>query len=91
MAAGERWIPKEVSERLAKREEFEPLTPREIEVLRHLVLGETNKEIATALSIGEETVKTHVANVLGKLGVENRGQATVQALRRGLVSLEELA
>jgi DNA-binding NarL/FixJ family response regulator len=67
------------------------LTPREIEVLRHLVLGETNKEIATALSIGEETVKTHVANVLGKLGVENRGQATVQALRRGLVSLEELA
>jgi len=66
------------------------LTPRETDVLRHLALGRSNREIAAALDIGDETVKTHVANLLAKLGVENRAQATVQALRRGLVSLEEL-
>lgn len=66
------------------------LTPREVDVLRHLALGRSNKEIADALTIGDETVKTHVANLLGKLQVENRAQAIVQALKRGLVSLEEL-
>jgi DNA-binding NarL/FixJ family response regulator len=66
------------------------LTPRETDVLRHLALGRSNRDIAAALDIGDETVKTHVANLLAKLGVENRAQATVQALRRGLVSLEEL-
>jgi NarL family two-component system response regulator LiaR len=68
----------------------EDLTPREIEVLRQLALGRSNKEIADALSIGDETVKTHVGNVFSKLQVENRAQAIVQALKRGLVSLEEL-
>ncbi|MBZ5577169.1 MAG: response regulator transcription factor [Acidobacteriia bacterium] len=66
------------------------LTPREVEVLRHLALGRSNKEIANALTIGDETVKTHVGNLLSKLQVENRAQAIVQALKRGLVSLEEL-
>jgi DNA-binding NarL/FixJ family response regulator len=66
------------------------LTPRETDVLRHLALGRSNREIAAALDIGDETVKTHVANLLAKLGVENRAQATVQALKRGLVSLDEL-
>jgi two-component system, NarL family, response regulator LiaR len=66
------------------------LTPRETDVLRHLVLGRSNRDIAAALDIGDETVKTHVANLLAKLGVENRAQATVEALRRGLVSLDEL-
>ncbi len=66
------------------------LTPREREVLRRLALGLSNKEIADALCIGEETVKSHVGSVLSKLRVENRAQAIVQALRRGLVTLEEL-
>jgi NarL family two-component system response regulator LiaR len=66
------------------------LTPREREVLRRLALGLSNREIADALCIGEETVKTHVGSVLSKLQVENRAQAIVQALRRGLVTLEEL-
>jgi NarL family two-component system response regulator LiaR len=66
------------------------LTPRETDVLRHLALGRSNREIAAALDIGDETVKTHVSNLLAKLGVENRAQATVEALRRGLVSLDEL-
>ena len=68
----------------------EMLTPRETEVLRHVALGRSNKDIAAALAVGEETVKTHVGNVLSKLHVENRAQAIVQALKRGLVSLDEL-
>lgn len=68
----------------------EDLTPREIEVLRQLALGRSNKEIADALAIGDETVKTHVGNVLGKLQAENRAQAIVQGLKRGLLALEEL-
>lgn len=68
----------------------EELTPRETEVLRQVALGLSNRAIADALSISEETVKTHVGNVLGKLAVENRAQAVAQALKRGLVSLEEL-
>ena len=66
------------------------LTEREREVLRHLALGESNKAIADVLCVSEETVKTHVAHILSKLGVENRAQAVVQALKRGLVSLEEI-
>lgn len=66
------------------------LTPREREVLRRIALGLSNREIADVLCISEETVKTHVGSVLGKLQVENRAQAIVQALRRGLVTLEEL-
>jgi DNA-binding NarL/FixJ family response regulator len=68
----------------------EVLTQREMDVLRYLALGRSNKEIASALGVGEETVKTHVGNVLGKLGVENRAQAIVQSLKRRLVALEEL-
>lgn len=75
---------------LTAAEPQEELTPREREVLRQLALGRANKEIAGTLSIGEETVKTHVASILAKLAVENRAQAIVQALKRGLVSLEEL-
>lgn len=66
------------------------LTARETDVLRRLVLGLSNKEIAAALDVGEETVKTHVTHVLAKLRVDNRAQAIVQALKRGLVSLDDL-
>lgn len=68
----------------------EELTSRELDVLRQVALGRGNKEIADTLHIGDETVKTHVSNVLAKLGAENRAQAIVQALKRGVVSLEEL-
>ncbi len=69
----------------------EDLTARERDVLRLVALGRSNKEIADELGIGDETVKTHVANVLGKLMAENRAQAVVQALKRGLVALDELS
>ena len=66
------------------------LTPRETEVLRQIAFGRSNKEIADALAIGDETVKTHVGNVFAKLQVENRAQAVVQALKRGVITLEEI-
>jgi DNA-binding NarL/FixJ family response regulator len=61
------------------------LTPREIDVLRLLVEGRSDREIADALFIGHRTVASHVMNILGKLGVESRTAAATQALRRGLV------
>ena len=64
----------------------ETLTDRETEVLRLLAEGQANKEIARSLTIGEKTVKTHVSNILGKLGVQSRTQAALYAVRIGLVA-----
>lgn len=69
----------------------ETLTERETEVLRLLARGKANKEVALELSIGEKTVKTHVSNILAKLGVQSRTQAALHAVRIGLVPAEELA
>ena len=69
----------------------EALTERETEVLRWLAGGQSNKEIAHTLGIGEKTVKTHVSNVLGKLGVQSRTQAALYAVRIGLVPADELS
>jgi two-component system, NarL family, response regulator LiaR len=63
----------------------ETLTERETEVLRLLAQGHSNKEIARDLTIGEKTVKTHVSNILSKLGVPSRTQAALYAVRIGLV------
>ena len=64
----------------------EPLTKRETEVLRELATGKSNKEIAAALFIAEKTARTHVSNILAKLGVTSRTQAVLYAIRTGLVS-----
>ncbi len=91
VARGKTYIDPSVSDQvLHASSPRDELTPREREVLRRLALGLSNREIGDALCISEETVKTHVGSVLGKLQVENRAQAIVQALRRGLVTLEEL-
>jgi len=65
----------------------EPLTDRETDVLRLLARGYANKQIARSLQIGEQTVKTHVSNILSKLGVQSRTQAALHAARIGLVTL----
>jgi DNA-binding NarL/FixJ family response regulator len=66
---------------------IEPLTAREMEVLHLLTSGLTNKEIAGRLGISDHTVKFHVNGILGKLGVETRTEAVVQAARLGIVTL----
>ena len=66
----------------------EPLSERENDVLRLLAQGNSNKEIAQALTLSEKTVKTHVSNILGKLGVPSRTQAALYAVRIGLVSAD---
>jgi NarL family two-component system response regulator LiaR len=66
----------------------EPLTDREVEVLRFVAKGLSNQEIADALTIAEVTVRTHVSNILSKLHLANRVQATLYALREGLTSLD---
>jgi DNA-binding NarL/FixJ family response regulator len=70
-------------------EPYEPLSKREMEVLAQLTRGMSNKEIATELGISHQTVKNHVTSILRKLGVEDRTQATLYALRRGWVRLQD--
>jgi len=69
----------------------EALTEREVDVLRLLAQGQANKQIALNLRIGEKTVKTHVSNILAKLGVPSRTQAALYAVRIGLVSADQLS
>jgi DNA-binding NarL/FixJ family response regulator len=64
---------------------YHQLSPRELEVLRLLVDGQSNPQIAANLHLSPATVKTHVRNILNKLGVNHRVQAVVLALRHGLV------
>ena len=63
----------------------EPLSERELAILRYLSRGDSNKEIATALYLSEGTVKNHITNILGKLGVRDRTQAALVARERGLL------
>ncbi len=86
-ARGEQHIPKDLAEKLAARQPRSHLSPRELEVLRLLVGGKRNKEIASALDISEGTVKIHVSTILMKLGVSDRTEAVASALQRGIVQL----
>ncbi len=86
--AGKSRIPPAVAERLASRMGGPGLTTRELEVLEHIVRGQSNKEIGNSLCISEATVKTHINNLLGKLGVTDRTQAATTAIQRGIVHLK---
>ena len=92
VARGRTYIDPSVASQVLQAGAADPddLTPRELEVLRRLALGRSNREIGAELCISEETVKTHIGHVLAKLQAENRAQAIVAALKRGLVTLEEL-
>jgi DNA-binding NarL/FixJ family response regulator len=85
---GQRFIPPAIANRLAERMPRSDLTARELEVLKLIVKGMSNKEIASALQITEGTVKIHVNNMLSKLGVSDRTKAATTALQRGIVYLE---
>jgi DNA-binding NarL/FixJ family response regulator len=93
--AGEVHLDAAVARLLAQRmrarrepEQIEPLTPREKEVLAQLGKGASNKEIAHELSITERTARTHVSNILGKLGLASRTQAALWAVEHKLVDVE---
>lgn len=85
--AGQKRIAPEVARQIAEHAADEPLTSREIEVLRLVAAGKANKMVADHLGITEETVKGHVKNILSKLGANDRTHAVTIALRRGIIEL----
>jgi DNA-binding NarL/FixJ family response regulator len=85
--AGKRRVPPEVAAHLAEHLSDESLTPREIDVLRHVAGGNRNRDIAQLLFISEETVKVHIKHLMEKLGASDRTQAVAIAVRRGIIQL----
>lgn len=85
---GDRYVPAEIAAKLAGRMGAKELTPRETDVLTQIVLGQSNRTIASQLHISEATVKTHINSLLSKLGVSDRTQAATAAILRGIVRLE---
>lgn len=83
--AGKRRVPAEVAAHLAEHLGEENLTNRELEVLKQLVGGQRNREIAERLAISEETVKVHLKHIMDKLGAKDRTQTVAIAVRRGIV------
>jgi len=86
--AGQKRIPPEIATELADHSTDDPLTEREIDVVRLIAAGNSNKQIADQLSIGEATVKSHVTNILSKLSANDRAHSVTIALRRGIITLD---
>jgi two-component system, NarL family, response regulator len=88
VAQGEYYIPQQVAARLAQRLPAQDLSHREMDVLKLIVQGRSNKEIADRLGLSESTIKNHVNGLLAKLHVQDRTQAVTTALKRGIVTLD---
>src|SRR6266436_2828522 len=84
---GEVYLPPQIAQKLVDRMQKPQLSPRELEVLRAVAAGKSNKEIGVQLFISEGTVKTHVESLLDKLGASGRTSAIREAVRRGLVRM----
>jgi len=87
VAKGNCSLPVDIAQRLKDRLAEPEITPRELEILTLVTRGNANKEIAAILGISEDTVKQHVSRILMKLKVNDRAQATAEAIRRGLVKV----
>jgi DNA-binding NarL/FixJ family response regulator len=85
--AGQKRIPPDVAAELAAHAADDALTQREIDVLRLIAAGNSNKLIADQLSIGEATVKSHITNILSKLGANDRAHAVTIGLKRGIIEV----
>jgi len=85
---GQRAVAAPVAHEIAIHAATEPLSDREISVLKQVALGRANKEIGRALTIGEETVKSHLKNIYAKLNVDDRAHAVTVASRRGIITLK---
>jgi two-component system, NarL family, response regulator len=88
VSQGDYYIPQQVAAKLAQRLPTGQLSPREMDVLKLIVAGLSNKEIGERLGVSESTVKNHVNSLLAKLHVQDRTQAVTTALKRGIVSLD---
>jgi DNA-binding NarL/FixJ family response regulator len=86
--AGQKRIPPEIAAEVAEHLADESLSSREIDVLRLIAVGNANKQIADQLSIGEASVKSHVASILAKLGANDRAHAVTIGLKRGIIDLQ---
>jgi DNA-binding NarL/FixJ family response regulator len=87
--AGKRYIPREIAARLAERMMRTELTARELEILRMLAKGPTNKQIGKALGISDNTVRNHVNSIIEKLEVNDRTEAATTAIQRGLIVMDD--
>ena len=87
VASGQRYLPPELSRKLAERNLQPPLSTREAEVLHLISKGLANTQIASELQVGEATVKSHVRHILEKLGVPDRTRAVTLAIERGLLRI----
>ena len=85
--AGQKRMSSEVAAEIAEHATDEALTPREVDVLRLVGSGNTNREIGTLLSLTEETVKSHIRNILAKLEAKDRTQAVAIGVKRGIIDL----
>jgi len=85
--AGRRYVPAEIAQEIAIHAAEDPLSEREIEILKLVASGKANKTIASDLSLSEDTVKAHLRNVFSKLDVNDRTQAVTVAIRRGIIAL----
>ena len=85
--AGRKHLPAEVAENLAVYIGGDPLTEREVEVLRRIAEGDRNRDIGGRLGIAEDTVKVHVKRIMDKLGARDRTQAVAIGIRRGIITL----
>ena len=86
--AGQRPLPPEIASRLAERIPRSELSPRELEILRLIAKGSSNREIANTLAISEGTVRVHASNIFAKLGCSDRAQAVSEAFQRGIIHID---
>ena len=85
--AGHKRIPPEIAAELAEHAADDALSSREMDVLRLIASGNSNKQIADKLSVGESTIKSHITNILSKLGANDRAHAVTIGLQRGIIEL----
>ena len=89
VAGGKKHFPPELEAKIRDREKREPLIPREVEILRHIVRGAANKQIAGSMNLSVGTINLHVSKILEKLGAPDRTRAVTLAIERGIVRLGE--
>jgi len=86
---GERWVPEEIAKKLSDHATKDKLTERELDVLRRLIGGDSNKELAEKIGVTEHTVKAHLKSIIAKLRVRDRTEAVTVGLRRGMIHLPD--